>query len=46
MIELKIIEAGLRNFPMCLESRKITFLPKEYAFHVKVIDIKNYVLLE
>jgi uncharacterized protein (DUF2344 family) len=45
VVELKIVEAGLRNIHVRHEARKITFLPKEYAFHVKVIYITNYILL-
>ena len=44
VVELKIIEAGFRNVPIRSESREITFLTKEYAFHVKVIEMKNYIL--
>ena len=40
VIELKMIEAALRDLPVCFESREIRFRPKEYEFYVQVIDVR------
>ena len=46
MVELKIVESGLRGMSISTESNKIYFSPEAYALHFEIIDLRAYIMFE